>query len=73
MKYFSLYPKSLSLYTECHEMPQKACERGFCHVTAFLKFLKCPKIEELHFRLKCPSFLSNSENGKNGAFQKIST
>jgi len=32
-------------YTGYHEMPQKTFERGFSHV-----ILKCPKIEEFHFR-----------------------
>ena len=36
------------IYTEYHEMPQKACERKFCHVIAFSQFLKCLKIEEFH-------------------------
>ena len=31
-------------------MPQKSCERWFCHVIAFAYYLKCPKIEEIHFR-----------------------
>ena len=35
--------------------------------------MKCPKIEELHFRFKSQFFLSDSENGKNVAFQKINT
>jgi len=28
------------LYERYHEMPQKACERGFCHVTAFEFFFE---------------------------------
>ena len=33
-----------------HEMPQKACEREFSTWEHFHNFLKCPKIEEFHFR-----------------------
>ena len=49
-------------YTRYYEMPQKACETGFCHVIAFSQFFR-----------NTPFFLSDSENGKNGAFQKIRT
>ena len=38
------------IYGSYYEMPQKACERWFCHVIAFAIFLKCPKIKEFHFR-----------------------
>ena len=47
-------------YTRYHEMPQKACERGFCHVIAFSQFFEMPQNRD-------------SENRKNGAFQKIRT
>ena len=47
-------------YTRYYEMPQKACERGFCHVIAFSQFFRNTQL-----------FLSDSENRKNGAFQKI--
>ena len=33
----------LFLYTEYHEMPEKACERGFCHVIAFSQFFEMPQ------------------------------
>ena len=45
---------SLLEYGGHHEMPQKACERGFFTWYHFLNFLKCPKFEEFHFRfLSC--------------------
>ena len=50
-------------YTRYYEMPQKACERGFCHVIAFSQFFR-----------NTPFFLSDSENGKKwGISKKIST
>ena len=51
-----LYTWLLLLYTGYHEMPQKACERGFCHVIAFSIFGNAQ------------FFLSDSENGEKWAF-----
>ena len=36
-------------YTEYHEMPQKACERGFCHVIAFSQFFEMPQNRRISF------------------------
>ena len=55
------------LYTRYHETPQKACERGYCHVMAFSQFFEMPQNRTIsisvHFKnrspayfLKCPIF-----------------
>ena len=36
-------------YTRYHEMPQKACERGFCHVIAFSQFFEMPQNRRISF------------------------
>ena len=51
-------------------MPQKACERGFCHVIAFSQFFEMPQNRRISFSvpflflnssrvnfLKCPFFM----------------
>ena len=57
-----------SSYTKYHEMPQKACERGFCHVIAGFG-----ERVDTFFSPRMWHHLSDSENEKNGAFQKIQT
>ena len=52
--------KLQAVYTGYHEMPQKACERGFCHVTAISQFFEMPQNR---------SPFSESDR-KNGVFRK---
>ena len=48
-----------------HEMPQKACEWGIDHVTAFSFSLKCSRIENIHslscFKIDHVIFLQNGQ------------
>ena len=39
MHYINSWINLILEYTRYHEMPQKACERGFCHVIAFSQFI----------------------------------
>ena len=48
-------------------MPQKACERGFCHVIAFSQFFEMPQNRRTSFSVEMP----DSENGKMGHFKKF--
>ena len=60
-------------------MPQKACEGGIFHVRAMHIFPEMPQNRTYSFYaplnapFKCPIFPSDSENGKNGAFQEKRT
>ena len=36
-------------YTEYHAMPQKACKRGYCHMTAFSQFFEIRQNRRLSF------------------------
>ena len=61
-------------------MPQKLVKQVYFSRDGI--FLKCPKIEEFHFRFlfcfkidhmffsKCPTFLFSKSDRENGAFQK---
>ena len=73
-------------YGGYHEMPQKACERGFFHVIAFSKFFEMPqnpiilfsvpfcfKIDHVLIFCNAPLFPFSESDRKNGAFQKILT
>ena len=56
-------------------MPQKACERGFCHVMAFSQSFEMPQNRRISFSVHfqfCPTF-SHFQNqiGKMGHFKKF--
>ena len=44
------YEFTLNMYTRYHETPWNARKRDFVMWQHFVNFLKCPKIEEIHFR-----------------------
>ena len=48
-------------------MPQKACERGFCHVIAISQFLEMPQNRRISFSVHFKKF----EHKKVGHFKKL--
>ena len=51
-------------HTGYHEMPQKACERGFCYVIAFSQFFEMPHNRRISFAFE------KIEHKKVGHFKK---
>ena len=66
-----VFGRFLCDYTRYHEMPQKACERGFCHVIAFYQFFEMPHFSHFQNQIGKMGHFKKIEHKKVGHFRKL--